>query len=76
LAAHPNVRLFISHGGLLSTQETIHRGVPVLGIPIYGDQRLNVAKCISLGFALHLEYDNITKESVVWAIHEIIGNPK
>jgi glucuronosyltransferase len=38
ILAHPNVKLFITHGGLFGTLESIHRGVPMLFIPFYGDQ--------------------------------------
>lgn len=38
ILAHPNVKLFITHGGLLSCTESIIRGKPVVGIPIFGDQ--------------------------------------
>ncbi|PSN40298.1 hypothetical protein C0J52_18611 [Blattella germanica] len=65
---HPNVRLFISHGGLLSMQEALYSGVPVLGIPIYADQHLNVKKAQISGYAVQLDYDNVTTESVLWAI--------
>ncbi len=37
-AAHKNTKLFITHAGLLSTQESIYHGVPMLGIPIFADQ--------------------------------------
>lgn len=38
ILAHPNVKLFVTHGGLLSCTEAILRGKPIVGIPIFGDQ--------------------------------------
>ncbi|XP_077294108.1 UDP-glycosyltransferase UGT5-like [Arctopsyche grandis] len=48
---HSNVKLFISHGGLLSFTEAIHFGVPLLIIPIFCDQNIN-AKAIEKNEAL------------------------
>ncbi|KAJ9601563.1 hypothetical protein L9F63_000306, partial [Diploptera punctata] len=76
ILAHPNVRLFITHGGLLSTQETVDRGVPIIGIPIFGDQRLNMKRCESLGFGKLLEFKNITEESILSTLNEVLHNPK
>ena len=38
ILAHENVKLFVTHGGLLSCIESIYRAKPVVGIPIFGDQ--------------------------------------
>jgi glucuronosyltransferase len=74
--APPNVRLFITQGGLMSTQEAIDRGVPIVGIPIYGDQRYNLARAVSFGIGIQLDYENITTESVMWALNEVLNNQR
>ncbi|KAM3962155.1 UDP-glucosyltransferase 2-like [Aphomia sociella] len=51
ILAHPNCVLFITHGGLLSVTEAIHFAVPFIGIPMYGDQYINVIKSEDRGFA-------------------------
>jgi glucuronosyltransferase len=75
-AAHPNVRLFITHGGLLSTLEAVDRGVPLIGIPVYADQFLNIARAVSSGYGIQIDLNNVTSESLTWAIGEIIESPK
>ncbi|ODM91121.1 UDP-glucuronosyltransferase 3A1 [Orchesella cincta] len=60
---HPNIRLFITHGGLLSTQESIYHGVPVLGIPVFADQDLNVMQAERGGYAKTVEIVDIRGES-------------
>jgi len=75
-SAHPNVRLFITHGGLLSTQETIHWGIPVVGIPLLGDQKLNMARAVAAGYGVQLDYANVTAESLDWALKEVLENSR
>jgi glucuronosyltransferase len=74
--AHPNVRLFITHGGQMSSLEAVTRGVPLLGIPVYSDQKLNIAKVVSAGYGLQIDFNNITTDSLTWAIQEAIESPK
>jgi glucuronosyltransferase len=71
-AAHPNLRLFITHGGLLSKQEAMTYGVPLLGIPVFGDQELNMRKAVSSGYGILLDLENITTDSVLWAVKEAL----
>lgn len=75
LLAHPHVRVFITHGGILSIQEGIHRSVPMLGIPVYGEQNLNMHKASQAGYAITLNYNNITEASLSWALNELLYNP-
>jgi UDP:flavonoid glycosyltransferase YjiC (YdhE family) len=44
ILAHKNVKLPVTHEGLLNCTESILRGKPVVGIPIFGDQMLSVIK--------------------------------
>lgn len=66
----------MTHGGLLSTQEAIDRGVPIMGIPVIGDQQLNVLWTVSKGFGVLLDFSNVTSESVSWALNEVLNNPR
>lgn len=73
---HPNVRVFMAHGGLLGTIEAVHVGVPMIGIPMYGDQGTNMKMVESAGMAVILQYNDITKENVLKALRTVLGNPR
>lgn len=75
-SAHPNVKLFISHGGLLGTSEAVYEGVPVLGIPIFGDQRTNIKSLEANGAGELLDYNEISKEVVLEKIQRLLNDPK
>ncbi|KAL3289135.1 hypothetical protein HHI36_003572 [Cryptolaemus montrouzieri] len=74
ILAHPNLKVFISHGGLGSTTEAVAHGVPMLGIPFFADQKSNIASVVKTGFAIGLEHDKMTQESFDSAIRELLTN--
>ncbi|KAF7266711.1 hypothetical protein GWI33_019984 [Rhynchophorus ferrugineus] len=76
ILAHPNCKLFITHGGLLSTTETVSMGVPVLAFPIFADQKLNAGRAEALGFGKSLPFGSITEEKLSSALEELLSNPK
>ncbi|XP_069681761.1 UDP-glycosyltransferase UGT5-like isoform X4 [Periplaneta americana] len=71
---HPNIRVFMSHGGLLGTIEAVHVGVPMVGIPMYGDQNLNIKMVETAGMGVMLHYSDITKDNVLKALKTILDN--
>ena len=76
LAAHANTRLFISHGGLLGTQEAVYHGVPMLGLPFGHDQHANLAKAKIEGYALVIQWDQLNEEALYQSITSIINQPR
>jgi len=60
----------------LSSIEAITNGVPLVGIPVFFDQRKNMARAVVEGYGLAIDFNNITTESLTWAIQEVIESPK
>lgn len=76
ILAHPNVKLFISHCGAFGTHEAINYGVPIMGMPFFGDQRRNIEAYAQSGWALLLEYTNVTENSLRWALSTLLDDKR
>ncbi|CAH0545938.1 unnamed protein product [Brassicogethes aeneus] len=74
--AHPNVKLFISHGGLLSVIEAVYHGVPILGIPVFWDQEQNIKNAVHNGFALNLPLRELNENTLFSSVNQILYNPE
>ncbi|KAH8269748.1 hypothetical protein KR018_009818 [Drosophila ironensis] len=68
ILAHANLKLFFSHGGLMGTTEAVSSGVPIVGMPIYGDQSLNIAALVQRGMALQLEFRKLDEDYLYEAL--------
>jgi glucuronosyltransferase len=76
ILANPNVKLFITHGGLLGGTEAIYYGKPLITIPIFGDQKLNAARSVLSGYGVRVDYHNLTEASLTWALKEVLSEKK
>ena len=75
LLAHERVKLFITQGGLKSTEESIDRGVPLIVIPFAFDQSANALRVQKLGIGVPLDISTINKEKLKATIEEVMtGN--
>ena len=41
------MRVFVTHGGAGSIQETICHKTPIVGVPMFGDQPVNVKEAVN-----------------------------
>jgi glucuronosyltransferase len=70
------VKLFITHGGLLSVQEAYWHAVPMLGIPLFMDQHHNIAKAVRDGGADEINIAQLSMEDLIKKIKKLINNPR
>ncbi|KAG5871834.1 hypothetical protein JTB14_036486 [Gonioctena quinquepunctata] len=74
ILAHPNVKVFITQGGLQSMEEAITYGVPIVGIPFISDQNSNIDKAVQKGIGLGLKHATMTKDMLKSTILEVAKN--
>ncbi|EFN80926.1 UDP-glucuronosyltransferase 2B4 [Harpegnathos saltator] len=76
LAGHKNIRAFITNGGLMGMQEAISYGVPMVGIPLFGDQRINIQSYVRKKVAISLDsIHDVTEEKLTSALNTILKDP-
>ena len=74
LLAHPNLKAFVTHGGLLSVQEAIYHKTTLVGIPLASDQGGNIARAESNGFAISIDFKTMTKDKLTSAIRKALSD--
>ncbi|XP_030830958.1 UDP-glucuronosyltransferase 1-2-like [Strongylocentrotus purpuratus] len=76
LLGHPKARLLIYHGGLTGIFEAIYHAVPMVVMPIFGDQDSNAVKVEAKGMGRILQKDPISYETVMEAVIDVLENPR
>ncbi|CAG9860632.1 unnamed protein product [Phyllotreta striolata] len=74
ILAHPKTRAFISHCGGLSTMESVHHGVPVIGMPFIVDQHFLGTLIEKRELGVILEYETLTADVFYEAIQKVLNN--
>ncbi|XP_037032183.1 UDP-glucosyltransferase 2-like [Bradysia coprophila] len=72
--AHPNVVLFISHCGKAGITEAKYHGVPMLGIPLFGDQLGNARNIAKEGWAVMLPFADLSESTFSAVLDEALNN--
>ncbi|XP_037732288.1 UDP-glycosyltransferase UGT5 isoform X2 [Drosophila subpulchrella] len=75
ILAHPKVLAFVTHGGMLSTTESIYHGKPVIGLPIFSDQFFNMAHAEQTGYGIMLDFKTLNAKEFREAIERITSEP-
>lgn len=74
ILAHPNLKLFISHGGLFSNIEAMKFGIPMLVIPFLGDQMRNARRIENAGYGIQMELATIDENTLTNTLDKLLTN--
>ncbi|XP_071667442.1 UDP-glucuronosyltransferase 1A1-like isoform X5 [Patagioenas fasciata] len=76
LLAHPKTRAFITHGGSHGIYEGICNAVPMVLMPLFGDQMDNAKRVESRGAGLTLNVLEMTSQDISAALKAVINDKK
>ncbi|KAM6396575.1 UDP-glucuronosyltransferase 1A1-like isoform 2-T2 [Pluvialis apricaria] len=76
LLAHPKTRAFITHGGSHGVYEGICNAVPMVLMPLFGDQMDNAKRVETRGAGLTLNILEMTSEDISTALKAVINDKK
>lgn len=75
ITEHKNTKAFLTHGGLLGSQEAIYFGVPLIGIPLFGDQHNNLQIVAKKHVGINLgSVQNVNEKTLSDAINTVLYN--
>lgn len=72
---HKNTKAFMTHGGLMGTMEAIYYGVPMIGVPLFGDQHSNMHHYEREKIAILMKLETINADRFTNAIQNVLNTP-
>uniref|UniRef100_A0A8C6GCL4 UDP-glucuronosyltransferase n=1 Tax=Mus spicilegus TaxID=10103 RepID=A0A8C6GCL4_MUSSI len=75
LLGHPKTKAFIAHGGTNGIYEAIYHGIPIVGIPLFGDQPDNINHIVAKGAAVRVDFDTMSTTDLLAALKTVINDP-
>ncbi|KAJ3614796.1 hypothetical protein NHX12_018366 [Muraenolepis orangiensis] len=76
LLGHANTRAFLSHGGLNSIYEAMYHGVPVVGVPLFGDHYDTMTRVAAKGMGVMLHWKSMTEDELHTALTSVITDSR
>ncbi|ODM87916.1 UDP-glucuronosyltransferase 1-7C [Orchesella cincta] len=76
ILAHPKIKAFITHSGLIGIQESIYNAVPLISFPIFAEQDYNAERVHRKEYGIKLEITTVTKAELEDAISKVVTDPK
>ncbi|XP_041848035.1 UDP-glucuronosyltransferase 1A1-like [Melanotaenia boesemani] len=76
LLAHPGARAFITHAGSHGLFEGLCHAVPMVMVPISGDQIDNAGKMASKRAGVMLDITSVTTEIIIQGLNEVINDTR
>ncbi|VDM26250.1 unnamed protein product [Toxocara canis] len=74
LFAHPKLSAFVTHGGQNSVTESTHAGIPMICVPLFGDQMRNAKMAEKRNVALIVDKKEITADRLTVAVRTVLYN--
>lgn len=65
----------MTHGGLMGTMEAIYYGVPMIGVPLFGDQHSNMHHYEREKIAILMKLETINADRFTNAIQNVLNTP-
>ena len=77
MLGHNKTVAFVTHCGNNGRYEAVYHGVPMVGVPVFGDQLHNAFRVVDHGYGVQVQsMDKMTEADLHEALTEVIENPK